>query len=344
MGNAPWLYFFVSATGVIAAGMMIGRVSGELGERLKLGRAWSGAVLLSFATTLPELATIVTVAMRGEAGMALGAVFGSVIFNLFILVLIDFIDPQSIYRKLSFAHIGTGLIGCMLLGLAITGIALGHAGIGGAHGIGLGHVGIISIGIFCLYLLGQYAIFRAAQGRDDQSDHVKLKTTMDGWPLRKIILAYGGLAFVIVVAAFNLGVAAEGLASYYQLGATFAGATLLGIVTSLPEITNAITCARQREHDLAVGNILGANAMVLSIIFIVDLFYINGRFLYVVGQSDAIASISMAGLAIVMQSLAIGALAVRSQERVWHFGIVSVLLAILYGLSLIIAYHFSSSV
>jgi cation:H+ antiporter len=274
--------------------------------------------------------------------MALGGILGSVTFNLCILVFIDLIDPEPIYSRLAFAHIGTGLLSCMLLGLVIVGIALGHAGLWGPDGVGLGHVGITSISILGFYLLGQYALFRMAKGNYAQPQRMKLRTLLDRWPLRHILLVYGGLAIVILVAAVNLGIAAEALAARYHLGATFAGATLLGIVTSLPEITNAIACARQREHDLAVGNILGANAMVLSVLFVADLCYVHGRLFHVIGQTEAISSIAMAGLAIVMLGVAIGALAVRSADRVWRVGIASVLLAGLYALSLVIAYHFSA--
>ena len=55
-----WLPFGASACGVIGAGILIGQISGEIGERLRLGRAWAGAVLLSLATTLPELVATVT--------------------------------------------------------------------------------------------------------------------------------------------------------------------------------------------------------------------------------------------------------------------------------------------
>jgi hypothetical protein len=45
-----WAHFAVSAVFVVAAGLVIGRISGELGERWGLGRAWAGAVLLSFVS------------------------------------------------------------------------------------------------------------------------------------------------------------------------------------------------------------------------------------------------------------------------------------------------------
>lgn len=340
----PWILFAVSALGVIGAGVWIGRVSGELGERLKLGEAWAGAVLLSLATTLPELVSTVTVAARGQAGMALGGVLGSITFNLFILASIDLADPQPLYPRLSFNHVATGLLGCMLLGLTIVGVALGNAGIGGPRGIGLGHVGAVSMAILAFYLLGQYALFRLARGNYGKTEKVRIKTGMDKWPLRKIVLIYTGLAAAIAVSAYSLGLSAEALAQRYSLGATFAGATLLGVVTSLPEITNAVVCVRQKEHDLAFGNILGANVMVLSVLFFADLCMVRDRLFHAVGQTEAVSAIVMAGLAVLMQGIAIGALAVRSADRLWRIGIASLLLAVLYGASLVIAYQFSGQV
>lgn len=339
-----WGHFLIAAAGVVAAGVMIGRVTAELGERLKLGRAWAGAVLLSLATTLPEFVTTVTVAARGEPGMAIGGVLGSVIFNLSILVVIDLLAPEPVYPRLSLNHVGTGLLGCGLLGLIVVGISTGSAGIGGPDGIGVGHVGAASLALLALYLLGQYALFRVARQSYGDGAAVKQRTALDRWPLGGVLAAYAGLAAVIIVSAYHLGVSAEGLAGHYRLGATFAGATLLGIVTSLPEITNAVACARQKEYDLAVGNILGANALVFMALVAADFFYAEGRLLNVISHTDALSSLTLAGAGIVMQAVALGALAVHSADRVWRFSIASLLLVGLYAASLMVSYRFSALV
>lgn len=339
-----WLHFALSSLGVVGAGLFIGRFSGELGERLKLGRVWAGTVLISLATTLPELVSTITVTRRGEPGLAVGNIVGSVTYNLFILVLVDFLNPKPIYPKLSLNHLATGVLGCALLGVLIAGAALPLAGIGGPDGWGIGHVGAISLALGGLYLLGQYGLFQLAKGSYTPAEpEMKTSTPMDRWSTRGIAGVYAALAGVIILSAHNLGVSVEHLAERYRLGATFAGATLLGVVTSLPEMTNALTCARRREHDLAVGNILGANALVFMALVLADAFTPQARLFGSLTRTEALSSITLAAAAVVMQSVVLLALAVRSAHRVWRFSIASLLLVVLYALSLAAAYRISSS-
>jgi cation:H+ antiporter len=333
-----WTIFAVSAFFVIGAGIAIGRVSAELGERLGLGRAWAGAVLLSLATTLPELVTTVTVTLEGAYGLALGGILGSIIFNLFILVLVDIADPEPLYGgKLSKNHLATGLLATALLGILMAGLSLGVA-----QGTGLiPHSRLIMLaapaGIIGLYAVGQFILFRMA--KQSHAGGMVVPTVFSKLPMWGVLAAYGLTAAVIVVAAMALGSAVHRLSNHYGLAATFAGATMLGIVTSLPEITNALACARQREYDLAVGNVLGANAFVLVVLAAASLLAGN-RLFTGAPAGDAMSALVMAGLAVIMQVVALGALAVESRHHLKRLSAASMILAAVYAAALFVSYQF----
>ncbi|MHB0997125.1 MAG: sodium:calcium antiporter [Elusimicrobiales bacterium] len=336
--QTDWGIFTLSAAAVVVAGIAIGRISGELGERLGLGRAWAGAVLLSFATTLPEMVTTVTVTLEGAYGLALGGILGSVVFNLFILVLVDAADPESIYGgKISKNHISTGLLGTALLGLMMAGLSLGQA-----QGAGLTPYKpllllIVPVAIIALYAVGQYILFRMARQSFDKE--IVLPTVFSGFSMKALFWLYALTTLVILVAASALGSVVNRLSVHYGLAATFAGATLLGIVTSLPEITNAMACARQRQYDLAVGNILGANAFVIVVLAAASLLAGNRIFL-AAEFKDAVSALIMAALAVVMQVVALGALAVNSGQRLRRLSVASLMLAGLYAATLYVSYQF----
>ena len=196
-----WMKFLVSAVFVIAAGLTIGRLSGEIGERLGLGRAWAGAVLLSLATTLPELVSTITLTLRGSVGMAVGGILGSIVFNLFILVLVDLADPEPIYHRISLNHIFTGILGCVLLGIVLIGLSLGMTGYKGPKEISLGFVGVTSLGLITIYGLGQYVLFRLAKSGNGEEKPVKLTTRFDRFTTGKLFLIYGAVAAVIFIVA-----------------------------------------------------------------------------------------------------------------------------------------------
>jgi cation:H+ antiporter len=335
-----WLVFGVSAGVVVGAGITIGRISGEIGERLGLGRAWSGAVLLSVATTLPEAVTTLTVAARGAYGMAVGGILGSILFNLFILVVVDVVDPEPLYHRLSKNHLATGLLGAALLGIVLAGLSLSQARTARLAVFDAGILWGVPVAIIGLYGVGQYVLFKI--GRQSGRDEEVRSPAFNRLSLRQLAGVYVATAAVIIAAAHRLGVSAERIADRYDLGATFAGATLLGIVTSLPEITNAIACSRRREYDLAVGNILGANTLVLAVLAAVDLLFRN-RIFQSVPVADALSGSVMAGLAVVMLAVALGALAIESRQQISRLSLASFVLAGLYAASLYASYHFSAA-
>jgi cation:H+ antiporter len=346
---STWISFIIASSFVVGAGIFIGRISGAIGERLGLGKAWAGAVLLSFATTLPELVSTVTVSLRGDTAMAIGGILGSVIFNLLILVIVDLIDPRPIYHRLSFSHVFVGLTGCILLAILCFGLMTGLVEKKILSSVDhIGFIGVPSLMIIGAYLLSQLLILQIARddasknnvvSDDEQNGNVSI---FDKMKSSTLFLCYGGVVAVIFVAAYQLGVQAEKLAAGYHLGATFAGATLLGIITSLPEVTNAITCARRREIDLVAGNIFGANAFVIVVIAIADFFYVKNSIFQSLSERDIVSSVIMASIGIIMQGIVLGALVSKNSKRIWRVGIASIFLTILYGISLFISYRLSS--
>lgn len=332
-----WARFALAGVFVVIAGSLIGRLSGELGERFGLGRAWSGAVLLSFATTLPELVTTFTAIQRNAFGLALGGVTGTIAFNLFILVLVDLIEPEGkpIYPRVSQQHMATGLLGCLLLGVLIFGLALGQAFPVGSSGAGLGLARAAPLLLLLFYFLGQRVLYALARGTPPEETPLRLRTAFDRWPTVGLMGVYVVVAGVILAAGRSLVGSAETLADRHGWGETFAGALLLGVVTSLPEISNAVACARQKEFDLSVGNVLGANALVLAVLALAALFYPGRALLAAVSGRDALAAMALAGIALAMQGTLLGALVIHSGHRVWRVGVASILLAGLYFLSLV---------
>lgn len=339
MPVGDWAIFFVSAVSVVGAGIAIGRVSGELGERLGLGRAWAGAVLLSFATTLPELVTTITVSLEGAYGLAWGGILGSVVFNLFILAVVDLADPDPLYHRLSKNHLATGLLGAGLLAILMVGLSLGMASDHKLITISPALLLLVPISIFSLYALGQFVLFKIS--KQSFGKEMNVPTRFSALSSRQLVIVYCVTAGVIVIAARSLGLVVDRLAIYYRLAATFAGATMLGIVTSLPEITNAIACSRQREYDLAVGNILGANALVITVLALAGAL-VGNRIFSSIPFQDSISAFVMAGLAVLMQAVALGALAVESHHHLRRISIASMILAALYAASLYLAYQFSA--
>ena len=91
-----WLKFLISAGIIIAAGTKLSFYANIISERTGLSKAWIGMVLLGLVTSLPELATTFASAVKLNAvDLALVNVLGINIFNLMIIVLLNFLHRQG---------------------------------------------------------------------------------------------------------------------------------------------------------------------------------------------------------------------------------------------------------
>jgi cation:H+ antiporter len=123
-----WLQFLLCAALVGTAGYFLSRYGDVIAGKTGLARSWIGLVLLATVTSLPELVTGVTaVAVAGAPNIAVGDVFGSCVFNLAILIVVDLIHRgESVYRRASQGHILSGALGTVLIGLAGVSVLLGR--------------------------------------------------------------------------------------------------------------------------------------------------------------------------------------------------------------------------
>jgi cation:H+ antiporter len=74
---------------ILAAGFMLARSGDALAEQTGLGESFVGAVLLAACTSLPEVSTVIGAVRLRRYELALGDVFGTNLFNVTILVLVD---------------------------------------------------------------------------------------------------------------------------------------------------------------------------------------------------------------------------------------------------------------
>lgn len=74
---------------IIAAGFLLAQTGAALAEQTGLGTSFFGAVFLGFATTLPELSTILAAVRLRQYEMAMSDAIGTNLFNVTILVLVD---------------------------------------------------------------------------------------------------------------------------------------------------------------------------------------------------------------------------------------------------------------
>jgi cation:H+ antiporter len=79
----------VAAVVIVAAGYVLSRTGDAIAEQTGLGQSFVGAVLVAIATSLPEVSTVLTAARAGLYTMAVSDIFGTNLFDVALLFVID---------------------------------------------------------------------------------------------------------------------------------------------------------------------------------------------------------------------------------------------------------------
>lgn len=107
----------VAATGLPFLGDRIAETTG-------LGASFIGSILIAMTTSLPELVVSIAALRIGAADMAIANLFGSNMFNIFILALDDIAFIKGpLLSHVSLNHVVTGFMAVVMTGIAIVSLA-----------------------------------------------------------------------------------------------------------------------------------------------------------------------------------------------------------------------------
>ncbi len=82
-----------AAAGILVAGVTLAQTGSALAEQSGLGLSFFGAVFLAVTTSLPEVSMTIALARRRQYEMAISGIFGTNVFNVTIIVLVDALHP-----------------------------------------------------------------------------------------------------------------------------------------------------------------------------------------------------------------------------------------------------------
>jgi len=306
-----WLNLLLCIAAIGFAGARLSRCGDVIAEKTGMGRGWVGLILLATVTSLPELVTGVSaVTIAGVPDIAVGDVLGSCVFNLAILVVVDFLHPgESIYSRASRGHILSAGFGIVLIGAVAFSLLLARRG----ETLAIGHIGAYTPLIIALYLLAmrtlhQYERRELAEFVGDVAEryaHVSL---------RRAAIGYALASGVIVAAGIWLPFVGADIAAQMGWHDSFVGTLFVAAATSAPEIAVTIAAVRIGALDMAVANLLGSNLFDILILAIDDIFYLKGPILAHVSQAHALSAVS----AIIMTGMAVVGLFYRPAGPLWR--------------------------
>ena len=326
-----WIGFIICTSIIFYSGSKLSKYGDILAEKTGLGRTWIGVVLMASVTSLPELVTgISSVTYAGVPDIAVGDIFGSCVFNMLILALLD-----ATYRMMPIsarAHQGNVLsasFGVLLISVAAAGLYLGN------RILPFGWIGPYSLLFTVIYFFAIKLVF--SYEKRQISAYVKEKAIELKYKdiqTKTVVINYGINAIIVIIAATFLPTIGERIAETTGLGQTFVGNIFIAVSTSLPEVVVSIAAVKMDALDLAIGNLFGSNIFNILILAIDDFFFMKGPILSFVNPNHIISALS----AIAMTTIAIVGLTYRAEKKKLFLAWDSIGILLVYIFNLMLLY------
>ena len=229
-------------------------VDGAVGiaEYLNVPKMLIGIVLMSLATTSPELAVSVMSALDGKPEIALGNAVGSVIVDDGVALGVGALVAPAAIAINPYLLKTTGIF---LIAVDIAAYAMVFDGT-------LGRLeGGVLVLMFVAYTVFAYGTRKNSQDAEDFEELEQIEESIADKGLGSLMSWFGlGLIGVLITSHFIVG-SASNIASFLGISNAVIALTVVAIGTSLPEIATAVTSARKGYGELMVGNILGADIL-----------------------------------------------------------------------------------
>jgi len=316
-----WIAFIACLLIILYAGIKLARYGDTIADKTGLGGIWVGMILLAGITSIPELATSISAtAFVGSADLATGTLFGSNLFNLAILALLDMAHPAM--PLLSVIKPRQALLAWGVVIVTIIG-GIGVLFRDSFADISLGWVSIVSILLLVTYALIIWRISRL-ENKDNDDNVIKNECNQS---LKSVWIRFSIAAIAVIVGGIGIAFAGDAIAEQTGLEASFVGSLLLAIGTSAPELVVAFAALKIGNTEMALADILGSNIFNIAIIFFADIFYTEGQ----IFADTSNVHLITAGAGISMALLVILGLRYKQKQKAFNlFGWYTPLLLVLY--------------
>ncbi len=222
----------------------------HVAEKFRIPKLVIGIILVSLATTAPELAVSMMSALSGQPQMALGNAIGSVICDdglaLAFAGLVATAPIVVIPRVLKTSGIFLIFIEVLAFLFILFDYTLDR------------WEGIILVVLFVSYMVFLFIQQNRGTLEEHSEDDLHPKPHA---PLIKIIFIFAISLLGIIISSKYIIVSATHIAHSFRIPETIIALTIVAFGTSIPEVATCIVAARKKEGALAVGNIIGADIM-----------------------------------------------------------------------------------
>ncbi|HZG55260.1 calcium/sodium antiporter [Paenibacillus sp.] len=232
----------------------------SIAARLRVSPMLIGLTIVAFGTSSPEATVSIIAALQHNAGVSLGNVIGSNVFNtalvtgLVAVIAAIQVRSETIRKEIPFTLLASTALLVLVGDLALQGAATSWITRGD---------GLILLLFFSVFLYYLFEAARNGKGTDAAVGQTERKAPAS-WA-KLIFFTAAGLG-AIIYGGHLVVLHATAIALRLGMSETLAGLTIVAVGTSLPELVTSVAAAVKKQNDIAIGNIVGSN--IFNILFV----------------------------------------------------------------------------
>jgi cation:H+ antiporter len=338
------LIFLVSGLLVWRAGTTLTKTTDCLDCRYKLGQAFGGLILLGITGNLTDITVALSAALHGQIPVIIGNLIGGIAIQTLLIVIFDFAVKGR--RPLSYLAGSLTLFFETLFAIALVLIAIAATYVPARDA--LFHINPLSIGIVAVWLIGLYLIDKAHKisrfnKTEDNADPGRLhnqcriaeeSSFYAGKRNTYVMLVFALASVVTLIAGYFLETSGTALAVSLGMNTGVFAATILALVTSLPELSTGLEAVMLGDNHMAFSDIWGGNAFMIVPFIAADLLAGKPVLSYAQNSDRLIAA-----LGVVMMAVYALAFLKKLRRRYFRLGLDSILEILLYAGGIILLFH-----
>ena len=288
-----WLFLIYACLlgGVVVLSNKVATYTDFIEKNTKLTGALLGGVILAGITSLPELVTGITSSLLGEPELVQGDIFGSNIFDVFVIGLIMFSFIKTVRKTDVSKDNAKFVVWCLIIAFVIGVSILVQVLCNVSFVIPYINVNALTIVCIALYVIALLTTSKTEDVEEENAEQQKEQSD-DKSSIKSVVTKFIICSIILIGVSIAITFTSNIIANEYGLGKGLAGALFLGVATSLPEIISSFTLVKLGNYNAAYGNIIGSCLFNFMVLGITDVFFFSGT-VFVVNMQSFYATLCM---------------------------------------------------
>ncbi|MEM3443253.1 MAG: hypothetical protein QXM86_05295 [Candidatus Bathyarchaeia archaeon] len=226
-------------------------------EIIRLSEVAAGFVILAIMTCMPEITVAVFSVQHGTAGISIGDILGSHLFNIGVVVgLLATFGSLKKCRTEALVELIDLLFLASIIPLLLVAFKAASS--------------IIGVLLIVIFVLSFYRMSR--KRRPPTFDHIKDRRVERKKPLIILITILIAVAIVVLSARTTITSAIE-IIKLVGISQPEIGAKIVAVGTSLPELAFGLVALKRGRVHLALGDAIGANLTTITLVLGIVLLF-----------------------------------------------------------------------